>query len=434
MGFHLSYTGNITFKKSTLSEVVLGTPMERLLIETDSPYLTPHPFRGQRNTPARVRLVAEAVARIRQMDVASVMQQTLDNALRFFRIIPLLVLFVVLLGSDAFAQREQPAGSTPPDSVMTPERRRAEELRKQQEAILAKETEQHRQDSIKQAEREIEESLAKIHEQQRQDSIKAALRMQEAQEHEAFLQTPMPWRAIGLGFAGGIGDMSMVLGTPTLIPLSVFSYTIDASSAITRRLDVDLSFSHMVVGEPFPQDSMWSVKFTRPFSHYNPHDTTSDLGKLGHQALVNNDTIRLISSEYATIKTYGFDARYVITKPDALLKFYFGIGYSYIRVTNEQHYSRALPLPAYSDNTDNVVENSWSRGSIKVLFGMRHDFELSNGFTLEPFAQIAGFGVFNGPQKAQGFYTVQPDPEQIIMTQFNVGFTLFYGWFGVPRQ
>jgi hypothetical protein len=258
-------------------------------------------------------------------------------------------------------------------------------------------------------------------------------RMMEQQEHEAFLQTPMPWRAAGLGFAAGIGDMSMVLGTPTLIPLSVFSYTIDASSALTRRLDVDLSFSHMVVGEPFPQDSMWSYRFSQPRSQYNPRDTTSDIGKAIHQALLNNDTVRLINSEYATVKTFGIDIRYVITKPDALLKFYFGVGYSYIRVTNEQHYSRGLLLPAYSDNADNVVENTWSRGSIKLFFGMRHDFELGGGLTLEPFAQIAGFGVFKG-QPEQSFFTIQPDPEQIIMTQFNVGFTLFYGWFGVPRQ
>lgn len=427
LGFYVSFTGNITFKKSTLSEVVLATPLERLLIETDSPYLTPHPFRGQRNSPARVRLVAEAVAAIKQMDVNAVIKQTFINALQFFRITPLLVLFVTLLASTAFAQREQPAGSAPPDSVLTPERRRAEELRKQQEVILAKEAEQRRQDSIKQAEKDIEESLAHIRDQQRQDSLKAVQRIAEQQAHEAFLQTPMPWRAIGVGFAAGIGDMPMFPATRSLIPLSVFSYTIDASSAITRRLDVDLSFSQMVVGEPFPQDSMWGAALTGPPQiGYNPNGATEKAN------LESGNSMRLISSEYMTVQTYGIDLRYVITKPDALLKFYFGLGYGYIHSTNAQHYSHAKPLPAYSDNTDNILEGSWNRGSIKLFFGMRHDFELGNGLTLEPFAQIAGFGVFQG-EKVQPYFVLQPDPEQIIMTQFNVGFTLFYGWFGVPR-
>lgn len=431
LGFYVSFTGNITFKKSTLDDVVRETPLDRLLLETDAPYLTPHPNRGTRNTPAMVGLVARKVAEIKCVELSVITKQTFENALRFFNIsIPRSVATILLLlvaatllltATSVYAQREQPAGGASPDSVLTAERRRTAEMRKQQEAQLAKEAEQHRLDSTKAAAKEQDEMMAKIREQARQDSIKAAERLTEEQRHADFLLTPMPWKAVGLGFSAGIGDMPMSLGKPSLTPLSVFSYTIDASSAITRRLDVDLSYSHMVVGEPFPGDSVFAIGITGSTNF--PYSRAK---------FVTNDVIRLINSETITIGTYGIDLRYVIAKPDAIVRFYFGLGYSYIHMVSEQHYAIALDS-IHSDNSDRVISQTWSRGAIKLLFGMRHDFEIGHGFTLETFAQIAGIGAFQG-EEANPNFIFRPDPDQIIMTQVTAGFTMYFGWFGVPRE
>lgn len=84
-GCTLSFTGIITFKKSEeLRKVVAFTPLDQLLVETDSPFLTPEPFRGKRNEPAHVRLVAEAVARIKGISLEEVAVQTSRNATEFF--------------------------------------------------------------------------------------------------------------------------------------------------------------------------------------------------------------------------------------------------------------------------------------------------------------------------------------------------------------
>lgn len=84
--FYIGVTGPVTFKKAdVLHEVVRRTPLERLLIETDAPFLTPHPFRGQRNEPARVTLVAEKIAQLKQISRAHVAQQTTQNAHSLFQ-------------------------------------------------------------------------------------------------------------------------------------------------------------------------------------------------------------------------------------------------------------------------------------------------------------------------------------------------------------
>ena len=69
VGFQLSFSGPVTFAKATeLHEVARRTPLDRILTETDSPYLAPHPLRGKRNEPANVRLVAERLAALREID------------------------------------------------------------------------------------------------------------------------------------------------------------------------------------------------------------------------------------------------------------------------------------------------------------------------------------------------------------------------------
>ena len=85
VGFMLSFSGPLTFSKATeLHAVARRAPLERLLVETDSPYLTPHPFRGQRNEPARVRLVAERLAALRGEPFEAVAAQLWANAERIF--------------------------------------------------------------------------------------------------------------------------------------------------------------------------------------------------------------------------------------------------------------------------------------------------------------------------------------------------------------
>lgn len=86
MGFYLGFTGPITFKKADeLRQIALKAPLDRILVETDAPFLTPQPYRGKRNEPAYVRFVAERIAEERGMDTAVFARQTTENALRLFR-------------------------------------------------------------------------------------------------------------------------------------------------------------------------------------------------------------------------------------------------------------------------------------------------------------------------------------------------------------
>jgi TatD DNase family protein len=87
LGFYLGFTGPLTYKKANeLREIAARAPLDRILIETDAPYLSPHPHRGRRNEPAYVRLVAERLAELRGLTLAETAQVTLENAERLFRL------------------------------------------------------------------------------------------------------------------------------------------------------------------------------------------------------------------------------------------------------------------------------------------------------------------------------------------------------------
>lgn len=87
LGFHISFSGIVTFKNAkALHEVAKEVPLDRMLVETDSPYLAPVPYRGKTNEPALVRYVAEAIARLRGVEVAEIAQATTTNFFRLFRI------------------------------------------------------------------------------------------------------------------------------------------------------------------------------------------------------------------------------------------------------------------------------------------------------------------------------------------------------------
>ncbi|WP_329602929.1 TatD family hydrolase [Terrilactibacillus tamarindi] len=87
MNFYISFGGPVTFKNAPLQrEVAAKVPINRLLIETDCPYLSPHPFRGKRNEPARVKLVAEKIAELRHITYEELANATMENAQRLFKI------------------------------------------------------------------------------------------------------------------------------------------------------------------------------------------------------------------------------------------------------------------------------------------------------------------------------------------------------------
>jgi len=86
MGFLLSIAGPVTYSKSSAVEVARELPLDKLLIETDCPFLTPEPYRGKRNEPAYVSLVAERIAEIRGVSVDMVAQRTAENAIRLFQL------------------------------------------------------------------------------------------------------------------------------------------------------------------------------------------------------------------------------------------------------------------------------------------------------------------------------------------------------------
>jgi TatD DNase family protein len=84
LDFHISFAGNVTYKKSALTELLPRIPLDRILIETDCPYLPPVPHRGQRNEPAFVRYTAAKVARILGMEESSLAELTSRNAASAF--------------------------------------------------------------------------------------------------------------------------------------------------------------------------------------------------------------------------------------------------------------------------------------------------------------------------------------------------------------
>lgn len=87
LNFHISLGGPVTFKNAKdVKEVAKEIPLDRLLIETDAPYLAPHPYRGKRNEPAYVKLVAEEIAILRNMNYDEICKITTENAFQLFRI------------------------------------------------------------------------------------------------------------------------------------------------------------------------------------------------------------------------------------------------------------------------------------------------------------------------------------------------------------
>jgi TatD DNase family protein len=106
---YVSFSGMVTFKNWQLDDAVRETPLDRLLLETDGPYLAPAPHRGKRNEPAFVRQVAERVATVRAIPLDELIAATGENARRVFRL------------QSGAGSRE--SGVRPPDSGLSPDSR-----------------------------------------------------------------------------------------------------------------------------------------------------------------------------------------------------------------------------------------------------------------------------------------------------------------------
>ena len=87
LGFYIGIDGPITFKKAEdLVEIVQNIDLKHILVETDSPYLAPMPYRGKRNEPAHTKYVVEKIAEIKKISVEEVMKQTTENAYNLFNL------------------------------------------------------------------------------------------------------------------------------------------------------------------------------------------------------------------------------------------------------------------------------------------------------------------------------------------------------------
>jgi len=87
LGFYISFSGIVTFKNAReIQEVAKKAPLERILIETDSPYLSPEPFRGRKNEPKNVKITAQFLAKIRGLPFAKIADVTTGNAEKLFRL------------------------------------------------------------------------------------------------------------------------------------------------------------------------------------------------------------------------------------------------------------------------------------------------------------------------------------------------------------
>ncbi len=114
INFRISFTANITFMKNNMDLIIENTPMDRIMLETDSPYMAPKPNRGKRNVPQAVSAVAEKISIIKKNSLNEVIQMTTSNAKKLFKLPLLMLLFLV--GSTAHSQTS-PSSAPNADSL-----------------------------------------------------------------------------------------------------------------------------------------------------------------------------------------------------------------------------------------------------------------------------------------------------------------------------
>lgn len=95
LGCYVSFTGNITFKKNLMEGTIKSVPNNRFFLETDSPFMTPVPFRGKRNEPKFIEIITNKIAEIKSMKVNEVIEMTTRNAKHFFNLVMVLLLLFI---------------------------------------------------------------------------------------------------------------------------------------------------------------------------------------------------------------------------------------------------------------------------------------------------------------------------------------------------
>ena len=88
LGFYLGIGGALTFKNGTLKNFIATLPLDKLILETDAPYLAPMPFRGKRNESGYIPLIASYLSTLFQVDESIIADQTTKNALALFHLLP----------------------------------------------------------------------------------------------------------------------------------------------------------------------------------------------------------------------------------------------------------------------------------------------------------------------------------------------------------
>jgi hypothetical protein len=379
--------------------------------------LAPVPHRGKRNTPELLPLVAEKIAEIKQIDVNIVMTKTTENAKRLFSRVSGLAL--ILLSFFFISNASAQPGSRPPDSVLTKDRRDAEEIIRKQREALARAAEERRQDSLQSSQQEAAERRLRAEEQTRKDSIRAAERIAELERERIKLATPIAWKTLGITFGAGIGNQTLNQAKSEVTPTSVMATSFGISAQITRGIDAELTYNSFTV-----EDDLGHILF------FTADNDTSLLSGL--------DTLHLPSPPYRrpqhediTTSYISLDVRFVIT-PNSPIKFYTGLGYTAVTMTNKQTYYRILDSLGNTDNTLHTLESSITRGGIKALIGARYDFEVGSQFILTPYVQIGAAFLFSGDPQGRNFvYRVEEDP--IVFTHTTVGLTFNYS-FGLTGQ
>lgn len=354
-------------------------------------------------------------AEIKQLTPNEVMAATTTNAKKLFFPALAAVLFMLMCFSTDVSYAQ--VGSKPPDSVMTKDRRDAEEMIKKQREELMRMEQERKQDSIRNAQAELEELRKEALEQARRDSLKAVERLQDEEKARIKAQTPIPWKAITVGAALGVGNLELSQSKSRITPSSVISNTFSIGSQVTRVMDLEISLNRFTVEDDLTQDRLYTLGDTFPAAGLDTNKPPSQ-------------NYRLLTHESITTSYIAFDARFVFT-PRSPLKFYAGLGYTAATITNVQTYDEVDTL-GNTIATGKEFESSFTSGGIQAMIGARYDFELNDQFIVTPYAQIGAAFLFNGgDQPASLVFRV--DPEQIVFTHTKVGVTVSFGWFTVER-
>jgi hypothetical protein len=301
---------------------------------------------------------------------------------------------------------------------MTQDRKAAEEAIKKQREELMKLEQERKQDSIRAYQAELEEQRKEALEQAKRDSIKAVERLQDEEKARIKAQTPIPWKAIGVGAALGIGNLELSQSKSRITPSSVLATTYTIGTQISRIIDFEISYNTFTVEDDLVQDRLYTLGDEYPAAVLDTNKKPAE-------------PYRLLTYESINTSYIGFDVRFVFT-PRSPLKFYSGLGYTATTITNKQTYDVIEDTTGRVIETDQQLEHSFTSGGIQALIGARYDYELNDQFIITPYVQIGAAFLFSGGDQPQSL-VFRVDPEQIVFTHTKIGVSINFGWFTVQR-